>query len=120
MCMDHYSLKYLLDQRLSTIPQHAWVSKLFRFQFTVEFKPGRLNTAADALSRCDEESPSVYALSSPDFEFYDQLCQEAASLPEIAAAHKEILAGRANKEWRLVDDMVVYVGHLLLPASSSF
>jgi hypothetical protein len=26
---NHYSLKYLLDQRLSTIPQHAWVSKLF-------------------------------------------------------------------------------------------
>jgi hypothetical protein len=41
-------------------------------------------------------------------------------LLEIAAAHKEILAGRANKEWRLIDDMVVYVGHLLLPASSSF
>jgi hypothetical protein len=26
---DHFNLKYLLDQRLSTIPQHAWVSKLF-------------------------------------------------------------------------------------------
>jgi hypothetical protein len=38
---DHYSLKYLLDQRLSTISQHAWVSKLFGYQFTVEFKPGR-------------------------------------------------------------------------------
>jgi hypothetical protein len=38
---DHFSLKYLLDQRLSTIPQHAWVSKLFGYQFTVEFKPRR-------------------------------------------------------------------------------
>jgi hypothetical protein len=26
---DHFNLKYLLDQRLSTIPQHAWLSKLF-------------------------------------------------------------------------------------------
>jgi hypothetical protein len=25
---DHYSLKYLLDQRLATIPQHHWVGKL--------------------------------------------------------------------------------------------
>jgi hypothetical protein len=38
---DHFSLKYLLDQRLSTIPQHAWVRKLFSYQFSIEFKPGR-------------------------------------------------------------------------------
>jgi hypothetical protein len=37
---DHYSLNFLLDQCLSTIPQHAWVSKLFGYQFIVEFKPG--------------------------------------------------------------------------------
>lgn len=46
---DHYSLKYLLDQRLSTIPQHAWVSKLFGYQLTVEFKSGHQNAAADTL-----------------------------------------------------------------------
>jgi hypothetical protein len=34
-----FSLKYLLDQWLSTIPQHTWVSKPFGYQFTVEFKP---------------------------------------------------------------------------------
>ena len=37
---DHYSLKYLLDQRLSTIPQHQWLSKLFGFDFAVEYRPG--------------------------------------------------------------------------------
>jgi hypothetical protein len=37
---DHYNLKYLLDQRLSTIPHYAWVCKLFGYQFTVEFKLG--------------------------------------------------------------------------------
>jgi hypothetical protein len=52
---DHYSLKFLLDQRLSTIPQHQWISKLFGFDFTVEYRPGRLNTVADALSRRDTE-----------------------------------------------------------------
>jgi hypothetical protein len=37
---DHYSLKYLLDQRLATIPQHHWVGKLLGFDFAVEYKPG--------------------------------------------------------------------------------
>jgi hypothetical protein len=26
---DQYSLKFLLDQQLSTVPQHQWLSKLF-------------------------------------------------------------------------------------------
>jgi hypothetical protein len=52
---DHYSLKFLLDQRLSTIPQHHWVSKLLGFDFHVEFRPGRQNIVADALSRRDVE-----------------------------------------------------------------
>jgi hypothetical protein len=30
---DHYSLKYLLDQRLATVPQHQWVGKLMGFDF---------------------------------------------------------------------------------------
>ena len=30
---DHYNLKFLLDQRLSTVPQHQWISKLFGFDF---------------------------------------------------------------------------------------
>ena len=34
---DHYSLKFLLDQRLSTIPQHTWVSKLFGYDLSVEY-----------------------------------------------------------------------------------
>jgi len=25
---DHYALKFMLDQRLSTVPQHQWISKL--------------------------------------------------------------------------------------------
>ena len=48
---DHYSLKYLPDQRLSTIPQHQWVSKLLGYDFTVEYHPGRQNMAVDPLSR---------------------------------------------------------------------
>jgi hypothetical protein len=33
--IDHFSLKFLLDQKLSTIPQHQWASKLLGFDFCV-------------------------------------------------------------------------------------
>jgi hypothetical protein len=50
---NHYSLKFLLDQKLTTVPQHQWVSKLFSFDFSVEYKLGTANVVTDALSRRD-------------------------------------------------------------------
>jgi hypothetical protein len=46
---DHFSLKYILDQRLTIIPQHTWVSKLFGYDFTVEYRQGKFNVVTDAL-----------------------------------------------------------------------
>jgi transposase InsO family protein len=114
----HFSLKYLLDQRLSTIPQHAWVSKLFGYQFTVEFKSGKQNTVADALSRCDE-GPVIFALSLPNFDFFDQFRLEAAALPEVIAKRVEIEAGTAGPKWVVVDDMVVHDRRLFVPTSAT-
>jgi hypothetical protein len=70
---DHYSLKYLLDQRLSTIPQHQWVSKLFAYDFSVEYRSGKNNAAADALSRRLMSEPSLHALSGPWFDIFEKL-----------------------------------------------
>jgi hypothetical protein len=117
--MDHFSLKYLLDQRLSMIPQHAWVSKLFGYQLTVEFKPGKQNTTADAMSHCDEEGPEVLTLSLPNFDFFDQFCLEAAALPEVVAKRAEIAAGIAGPKWVVIDDMVVHMRHMFVPESAT-
>jgi hypothetical protein len=59
----HYSLKYLLDQCLATIPQHHWVGKLLGFDFSVEYKSGATNTVADALSRRDNEEADLLCWS---------------------------------------------------------
>jgi hypothetical protein len=69
-------LKFLLDQRLSTVPQHQWLSKLFGFDFTVEYHPGRLNSVADALSHHNEDTSDTtraLAISGPTFAFLDEL-----------------------------------------------
>jgi hypothetical protein len=84
---DHYSLKFLLDQRLSTVPQHQWLHKLFGFDFTVEYRPGRLNSVADALSRRNEDAsdtPRALVISGPTFAFLDEL--RAATLQDAEAS----------------------------------
>jgi hypothetical protein len=76
---NHCSLKFLLDQRLSTIPQHEWVSELFVYDLKVEFRPGRQNQVADALPRCDEGSATLGALSSPHIALFDDIRMQAQS-----------------------------------------
>ncbi|GJY81074.1 putative mitochondrial protein [Tanacetum coccineum] len=45
---DHFSLKYLLDQRITTPTQMKWLSKLMRFDYEIQFKKGVENVSADA------------------------------------------------------------------------
>jgi hypothetical protein len=48
---DQSSLKYLASQRLLEGIQHKLMLKLLEFNFTIQYKKGCENAAADALSR---------------------------------------------------------------------
>nr|GFB29219.1 hypothetical protein [Tanacetum cinerariifolium] len=48
---DHFSLKYLLDQRLTTPFQAKWLPKLLGYDYEISHKQGSENHADDALSR---------------------------------------------------------------------
>jgi hypothetical protein len=80
-----------LDQRLSTVPQHQWISKLFGFDFTAEYRPGRLNTVADALSRCDTdpadadgdaEGAMLCIRSGPTFALFAHIRRATTAAPD--------------------------------------
>jgi hypothetical protein len=52
---DHDSLKYFLEQRLSSEEQQKWVTKILGYDFEIVYKKGKQNVVADALSRKDKE-----------------------------------------------------------------
>jgi hypothetical protein len=112
-------LKYLLDQRLTTIPQHHWVGKLLGFDFTVEYKAGAANVVADALSRRDTpEEGTILVLSAPRFDFIARLRQAQLTDPALAAISDEVRAGSRGAPWAVVDDMVQYAGRLYIAPTS--
>jgi len=115
---DHYSLKFLLDQRLATIPQHHWVGKLLGFDFEVEYKPGNTNIVADALSRRDTDIATVFHLSAPQFTFFDQLRQANTTDPALVALREEIQAGHREEPWAVTDGLVTYNAKLYVPPTS--
>ncbi|XP_075074667.1 uncharacterized protein LOC142162239 [Nicotiana tabacum] len=48
---DQKALKFLLEQKLHTGNQLKWIIKLMQYDFEIEYKKGKENKAADALSR---------------------------------------------------------------------
>jgi hypothetical protein len=51
----HDSLKYFLEQRLSSEEQQKWATKVLGYDFEIVYKKGKKNVVVDALSRKDED-----------------------------------------------------------------
>jgi len=60
---NHQSLKYFLEQHISSPEQQKWVTKLFGYDYEIIYKKGKDNVVADALSRKYEEEGSLFSLS---------------------------------------------------------
>lgn len=116
---DHYALKFMLDQRLSTVPQHQWVSKLFGYDFAVEYRSGHLNTVADALSHHEDDDVHLQALTVPVFHLFDMLRHELQEDVALRELRNSVVAER-GEPWHVVDGLILrgsYVsGHVDDPA----
>ena len=66
---DHNPLTYVLTSAKLDSAGHRWLSELTNFNFDVLYKPGKLNTDADALSRLSNESVKAICRSVSDDEF---------------------------------------------------
>jgi hypothetical protein len=66
---DHQSLKYLLDQYISSQEQQKWVTKIFGYEYEIIYKKGKDNVVVDALSQKYEDEGSLFSLSfiAPDW-----------------------------------------------------
>ncbi|MCY6524950.1 hypothetical protein, partial [Actinobacillus pleuropneumoniae] len=51
---NHDSLKYFIEQRLSSQEKKSWVTKMLGYDFEIIYKKGKQNVVGDALSRKDE------------------------------------------------------------------
>ncbi|WVZ96247.1 hypothetical protein U9M48_041911 [Paspalum notatum var. saurae] len=120
-------------ERLLMIPQHHWMSKLFGYDFTVEYRLGHLNTVADALSRHDadslpaadnvaggavKEGGSLAALSAPTFQLYTDLAGEAASDPECVRLREQLAHRDQGEPWS--EQQPVHSSRVFVPPSSTF
>ncbi|KAL4569307.1 hypothetical protein LXL04_024943 [Taraxacum kok-saghyz] len=88
---DQKSLKFLLEQRISTTDQQNWAAKLLGYQFTITYKPGKDNRVADSLSRIQDGELHM-AVSTPLWLDNDKLLTGSDQDPYIQRVTKALLA----------------------------
>eukprot|EP00253_Pinus_taeda_P024736 PITA_24736 len=84
--MDHNSLKYFLEQILSSEEQKKWVTKTLGYDFEIIYKKGKKNVVADALSRKDEDVEALLcAISIIQLDWINETREEWKNDEELWA-----------------------------------
>ncbi|KAK8921536.1 hypothetical protein KSP39_PZI020758 [Platanthera zijinensis] len=116
---DHYSLKYLLEQRLTTVLQQRWVSKLLEFDFIVEYKAGALNRSAYALSRRHPDDTAVICtISRPIAPLWNAIRGDIEQSPSLTELLKRAQDGLLPPVWTAHNNIILYLGRVYLPPTS--
>ena len=107
---DQQALLHLADQRLSTGIQHKAFVKLMGLEYTIQYKRGITNAAADALSRLDQQH-SVLAISSVIPSWMETLVagyEEDTSSKQLLTELS--VTGRNDKGYSLDNGVLLYKG----------
>jgi hypothetical protein len=82
--IDHQSLKYFLEQQLSSPEQQKWVTKLFGYEYEIIYKKGKYKVVADPLSRKYEDEGSLFSLSFIVLDYLQVVRQEWLQDPKLS------------------------------------
>lgn len=85
---DQRSLKYLLEQRLKIPIHQQWLPKLLEFDDEIQYRQGKENLVADALSRVEGAEVLHMAMTVVECDLLKQI----QSLYETDAELKEVIS----------------------------
>ena len=117
---DQKSLKFFLDQRVTTPEQQRWLVKLLGFEFDIQYKLGGENWVADALSRRRgwKMEQDLVTISGPHFLDIVNLEKEVDADDKLRSIKTEIIKGDSLDGRYSLQNGVLFRGKIIIPAHS--
>ena len=116
---DQRSLKYLLEQRVTTQDQQVWLSKLLGYDFEIIYKQGINNRVADALSRREVEG-ELNGMTRPFWLDVDKIDEEVRKDPYLSSVIAELEKNSSShRHYTLQHGKLLYKGRLVLSSHSA-
>ncbi|XP_050147466.1 uncharacterized protein LOC126622788 [Malus sylvestris] len=117
---DHQTLKYFLDQRLTTPVQQKWLLKLLGYNYTLEYRLGASNAAADALS-CRSDLLSLMGISQPLFDCVSKIQNSYTADSSTAKLFQDLLHNPYNTgSFKLQGNLIYYKTGIFVPSISQW
>ena len=121
--IDHKPLKDLFTQTVQTPEQQFYMSKLLGYNYTIQYRPGRTNATAYALSRIpDKQSNSqLRIMTVSHFQFLEEFCTILQSNQQFQSMNQDIEQGAETViDYKLQDNLIFFKGKIWLPPSFPF
>lgn len=115
---DHKILKELVSQVIQTPEQQVYLSKLLGYDYNIQYKSGKSNLVADALSRLPVAA-TYYVLSILNFSFLEQLQHSLHNSSDFTALKTAILADpSSHSDYSIHGDLIMYKGRIWMDSSN--
>ena len=93
---------------------------MFGFDFAVEYRPGRLNIMADALSHRGMEEgivpgPAAHALFGPTFALFDDIRRATTAAADAQQLLHRLQAGELSAPWHFDDGLLLHGSRIFVP-----
>lgn len=115
---DHLSLKYLMEQKLTTFMQQKWLTKLLGFDYEIIYKQGVDNKVVDALSRVEhlqDQEAELEALSVVLSEWVQELKDRVAQDTELQKLIAELNTAPTNHpKYQIQHGLLYYKSKLVV------
>lgn len=101
-----------MEQAIQTPEQQGWLHKFLGYDFSIEYKPGKDNVAADALSRS-----FFMAVSIPHHTLLQQIAAATSQDPELAVIWDQCLKGNhPDPNYQVKNQLLYWKSRLVLPS----
>ena len=87
---DHFSLKYLMEQKIITAFQSKWLSRLIGFDYEICYRKGKENVVEDGLSRVPAAHLMAISVSSVSSDLLEQIKQSWQSDEIVLRPYQQI------------------------------